>query len=81
MGCGRMARVHPVEVSAPCCPHDLHHVPRRGDGVDGRGGGVAARAVEEVEDHGAEADVTETPCWSSSMTRSSRTCRKVGKGR
>ena len=25
-GCGRRARVHPVEVLAPCCPHDLCHV-------------------------------------------------------
>jgi len=32
MGCGRMARVHPVEVAASCCPHDLLHVPRHGDG-------------------------------------------------
>ena len=32
MGCGRIARVHPMEVPASCCPHDLHHVPRRGDG-------------------------------------------------
>jgi hypothetical protein len=32
MGCGRMARVHPVEVAAPCCPHDPHHVPSHGEG-------------------------------------------------
>ena len=32
MGCGRMARVHPVELPVPCCPNDQHHVPRRGDG-------------------------------------------------
>jgi len=31
-----MARVHPVEVAAPCCPHDLLHIPRHGD--DGRHG-------------------------------------------
>ena len=31
-GCGKRARVHPVEVPTPCCPHDLHHVPLRGDG-------------------------------------------------
>jgi len=31
MGCERMARVQPVEVLAPCCPHGLHHVPRRDD--------------------------------------------------
>jgi len=28
-----MAKVHPVEVAASCCPHDLLHVPCHGDGV------------------------------------------------
>jgi len=75
-----MARVHPMEVAASWCPHDLLHVPHHGDGgrhapppnpnsarggrgprsddcgVAGRGGGVAARAVEEDEDPGAEVD-------------------------
>jgi len=32
MGCGRMARVHPVGPTASCCPHDLLHVPRHADG-------------------------------------------------
>ena len=27
-----MARLHPVEVAAPCCEHDLLHAPRHSDG-------------------------------------------------
>jgi hypothetical protein len=48
-------------------------------GADGRGE-EAARAVEEDEDPAEVVDPGWRPCVSSSMTRSSRTSRKVGKG-
>jgi hypothetical protein len=98
-GCGKWAKVHPVEVLQPACSHGQHpdhHLdddgrhgpptplgpegggPRRDD--DGGGGAdergvVAARAVDEDEDPGAEVDLYPDgrPRVSSSKTRSSRT--------
>jgi len=47
MGGGRMARLHPVEVAALYCPHDLLHVPHHGDG--GRHGPLHPRLARGEE--------------------------------
>ena len=48
-----MARVHPVEVSALCCPHDLHHGPHRGDSGRHAPPPLHPRSAREGEDQGA----------------------------
>jgi len=48
--CVKRVRVLFVVVSASYCPHDLHHVPRRGDG--GRHSPAHPRSAREGEDQG-----------------------------
>ena len=72
MGCGRMARVHPVEVAASSCPHDLLHVPHHGDG-DRHGPPTPARP-------GGKRTEKRRLCWRGWTGRSGNESSRGGRG-